>query len=493
MGYLKPLRFLFSLWLGLQFLSLPVKAETKLSQSYSQSRQEQKERFCSQAIASQIESLINNPQFARSHWGILVKDLDSQATIYSLNAHKYFIPASNAKLLITAAALLELGENFRIRTPIYAVGNHPNLTRIIVKGQGDPTISTQSLQNIVDKLKQQGVKQIEQLIVDNSYFNQPTINPTWEWSDIYSYYATSVSSLILNENSVTLTLLPQELGKPVKLVWSDNIAARQWQIENKVVTAAKDSPYDVEINSVLGKPLLQLRGELAINNQPDVWDLAVVDPANYFLESLRHLLSLEGITVTQGLVVNDPLVELSARELTTILSPTLSKILIDINQESNNLYAEALLQILAKRLNIDDINQVIAKTLSELDIDSDSYSLVDGSGLSRHNLITPEVLVKILSVMASTSVSDSYLNSLAVAGVNGTLENRFLNSDLPSKIVAKTGTLSGVNSLSGYLNLPEKETLVFSIMVNNSDQSSRNLRQAIEQIVILLSKTKRCD
>ena len=484
MRWLKSLGFL-SLWLGLQFISLPAIAETR---SIHSDLQRDNKRRCPRDIANKIDSIIKSPQFARSNWGILAKTLDSQTILYSLNAHKYFIPASNVKLLTTAVTLLELGDNFRIQTPIYSMGNAPNLTWLRVQGRGDPTISAESFSNLIALLKQKGVKQIEQLIVDDSYFDRPTINPTWEWFDIYSYYATSVSSLIFNHNSVTLTLLPQKLGQPVKLVWSDAIAAKQWQVENNVVTAPKNTPYDVEIEGVLGQPLLKLDGALAINHRQDKWDLAVADPANYFLESLRHLLLSEGITVTRGFVIDEVPVEPSETKLTTIVSPPLPKLLAEINQESNNLYAETLLKILAKKLDIDDLDRVVETVLSRSGINSQSYSLVDASGLSRHNLITPEALVQTLVLMASTSEFESYLNSLAIAGVNGTLKGRLIDNNLRGNLSAKTGTLSGIASLSGYLNSPGGDTLTFSIIVNNSDLPSRKLRQAIDRIVLLLGQ-----
>ncbi len=137
-----------------------------------------------------------------------------------------------------------------------------------------------------------------------------------------------------------------------------------------------------------------------------------------------------------------------------------------------------------------EIDEVFTEILAELGIDD--YSLVDGSGLSRHNLVTPETLVQTLTVMESTPMFASYLNSLAVSGVNGTLKTRFLLDNLQGNIFGKTGTLSGVVSLSGYMYLPERETLVFSIVVNNSDLPSRNLRQAIDRIVFWLSRIKRC-
>lgn len=481
--------FLYFL-LGLQFLFLPAVAETKLTQSDLRLREEENKLLCTEDVANKIESLINSPPLARSQWGILVKNLDSQTTLYGLNADKYFIPASSSKLLTSAVALLELGDKFRIRTPVYSVGNLPNLTSLRIEGQGDPTISTQSLQDLVTQLKEKGVQHIEQLIVDNSYFDRSEINSTWEWFDLYTYYATSVSSIILNENAVTLTLLPQKLGEPVKLIWSDAIAARQWQVENNVTTAAKDTPYNVDLNGVLGQPTIELHGTLAIDRESDVWDLAVVDPANYFLESLRHLLSRSNISVTRGVVIDEVAVKPGETELMAITSPPLSEISIEINRESNNLYAEALLKILAKQLDVDEIDEVFTEVLAELGIDG--YSLVDGSGLSRHNLVTPETLVQTLTVMGSTPMFASYLNSLAVSGVNGTLKTRFLLDNLQGNIFGKTGTLSGVASLSGYMYLPNQETLAFSILVNNSDLPSRNLRQAIDRIVFWLSRIKRC-
>ncbi len=440
---------------------------------------------CSQDLSLEINSIIDRPEFSKSRWGILVQNLSSGKTLYSRDRDKYFVPASNVKLLTTASALLELGEEFRIKTPIYATGELPNLTTLRIKGQGDPTISSENLKNIVQQLQVLGIKQIEKLIIEDSYFDQNPLNPTWEWSDIYYYYATSVNSIILNENTFTLTLLPQKVGETVKLKWSDAIAARQWNILNHGVTAVAETPYNIEITGVLGKPTLKIQGELAQDSQPDDWDLAVVDPANYFLETWRHLLSQAGIKVNQGIVIKEALTIPEARIIVTIFSTPLKNILQEINQESNNLYAETIANILGRQLNTETGVEAIKQILDQLEIDSNSYILADSSGLSRHSLVTPEVLVTLLSKISQTSVAKTYKESLALAGVSGTLKYRFAN--ISGNLWGKTGTLSGVITLSGYLELPNDETLVLSILVNNFDTDKKIVRQGIEEIVALLS------
>ena len=387
--------------------------------------------------------------------------------------------------MTSASALLELGQEFRIKTPIYATGDLPNLTTLRIKGQGDPTISSESLKNIVQQLQTLGLKRIEKLIIEDSYFSQNPLNPTWEWSDIYYYYAVAVNSIILNENTVTLTLFPQNLGDKVKFRWSDNIAARQWSLINDGITATAETPYNIDIIGVLGKPTLTIQGELPQNNQPDDWDLAIADPPNYFLETLRGLFFQSGIKVNQGIATKETLTIPESRIIISIFSQPLKKIIQEINQESNNLYAETIANILANKLNIKTGAEAIQEVLTQLKIDSDSYILEDSSGLSRHSLVTPEVLVDLLTKMSQTPVANVYKESLALAGGEGTLKNRLDN--IPGKLWAKTGTLSGVNTLSGYLELPNNETLVFSILVNNFQVERKLLRKEINKIFVLLS------
>ena len=458
------------------------------------------QKLCPNDLPAAIEAVINRQEYkrsqsgagTRSHWGILVQPLTSSDSLYSLNAQRYFIPASNVKLFTTAAALLQFGSQYRIRTSVYSDRLNPNLTSLRIVGKGDPSLTNVQLQALAHQLKGQGINQVQQLIVDDSYFQESAIHPTWEWEDIFFYYGVSVNSLILNENAVTLELLPQELGQPAKLNWSDPIAARQWQVENQAVSASEETPYSVEINGVLGKSVLNIKGELAIDSPPDIWGLAVVDPAHYFLDSLKQILLLEGITVNQGFVNKNFPETSSLIELAAIESPSLSILIQTTNQESNNLYAEALRHILGSESEAESGVEAIKEILTELGVDRDSYHLADGSGLSRHNLVSPQAVVQTLKLMAQTPEASIYKTSLPIAGVSGTLQRRFRDTHLQGNLQAKTGTLTGVSALSGYLNNQDYQTLVFSIIVNQSDRSATNIRQGIDEIVLLLSNVISC-
>lgn len=466
-------------------------AQPELRLTREKDTTEKPQRFCQEKLATAIERVINRPQLARSRWGIEVQTLSGKS-LYSLEEDKFFTPASTAKLLVSAAGLLELGADYRIKTPIYRLGNPPQLQSLRVKGQGDPTLSTQSLKAIINKLQSQGVKQIDHLIIDDSYFAPPNLNPTWEWEDVHSYFATAVNSAILNENTATLTLLPQQIGQPVKFFWSDAIAANQWQIINQATTGKADQKYTVVIDGDLGQPQLILQGKLAVNNPADVWDLAVVNPAQYFLESLRFELSQAAIIVTRGSVEEEENRELSELEFTTIYSPPLQEILAEINQESNNLYAEALSKILAQELNLATPIKAINQSLQQIGIKPNEYVLVDASGLSRHNLITPATLVKVLRLMSQDRDAQFYRRSLALAGVRGTLAERFNNTPVENQLWGKTGSLTGIGALAGYLQTESNATLIVSILVNNSELKSKKIRQVIDEIVMIISRLEQC-
>lgn len=469
-------------------------AATKQTKPNVQNLDKQSKPFCPQDLPQKIEQVINRPELVRSRWGIAIQTLNGES-LYSLNGDKFFNPASAAKLLVSAAGLLELGADYRLQTPIYSEGKPPNLTSLRLKGQGDPTITTQSLKNIVHQLQAQGVKQIENLIIDDSYLAPPTINPTWEWVDVHSYFATAVNSTILNENTVTLTLLPQQIGQPVKFFWNDAIAANQWQVINQAMTGAADIEYAVEIDGDLGQPLLKLRGELAVNETPDVWDLAIVDPAQYFLDSLRFHLSQAGINVIRGTVIEQATRELLETELLTISAPPMSRILAKINQDSNNLYAEVLGKILAKKMQQATAIDAINYSLEKIGLAPESYYLVDASGLSRQNLITPQTLVEVLQLMEQQfdpQVAQAYRQSLAVSGSKGTLKRRLTSPNLQGNVLGKTGTLTGVGALSGYLTTQENQTLVFTILVNNSNLKHQAIRQAIDELVVIINQLEQC-
>jgi D-alanyl-D-alanine carboxypeptidase/D-alanyl-D-alanine-endopeptidase (penicillin-binding protein 4) len=284
--------------------------------------------------------------------------------------------------------------------------------------------------------------------------------------------------------------------------WTDAIAARQWQIENDSMTAEAGTPTSVTVTAVLGQPLLRIKGQLAVDAKPEPFGLAILDPARYFLQRFRNVLALEGISVQRASGVSRGTTA-GERELAVVESPRLSVLVAEVNQESNNLYAEVLLRTLGlsgKRSLAANTSSESAElglnqlktTLTELGVDPESYVLADGSGLSRHNLVSPEALVQTLQLMAATPEASIYRASLPTAGVTGTLRNRFRNTPAQGKLRAKTGSMSGVSSLSGYLDIPGYQPIVFSIIVNQSDQSAVVLRNAIDEIVVLLTRLRSC-
>ena len=482
---------LISILLGVQLGFTQEIALAQRENSLTTVAQAQDSPVCFADLEPAIEDIINSPNLRRSRWGILVQTLNSEETIYGLAAERHFIPASNAKLLSTGAILTQLGADFRIRTSFYSRGTVPNLEALQVVGRGDPSLTTAQLKEIAQRLKEKGVEEIEQLIVQDGYFSEPPLLPSWEWEDVYAYYGTAVNSLILDENAVVLTLLPQELGELVEVNWSNYLAARQWQVENTALTVPEGTPYGVTIDGVLGERTLKIEGELAADAGPDIWGLAVRNPAQYFLTSLRTALILEGIEVKESTVVTTSETNPPGEEIATIESPPLEVLITTTNQPSNNLYAEALLRTLGVEKNSSGIT-AMKESLSALGVDSTGYVLKDGSGLSRHNLVSPQAIVQTLRAIAQTPWAEIYRNSLPLAGVNGTLRRRFQNTPLQGHLRAKTGTVTGTSALSGYLESDNFPPLVFSILINQSDQSVATQRAAIDEIVLLLSRLRSC-
>jgi D-alanyl-D-alanine carboxypeptidase/D-alanyl-D-alanine-endopeptidase (penicillin-binding protein 4) len=448
--------------------------------------------ICPAQLGTNINAVIERPEFRRSRWGILVQTLSSKQTLYSQDAEKYFIPASNAKLLTAAVALQQLGENFHIRTSVYQ--NDPDA--LVVFGRGDPSLTDIQLQTIVQQLKQKGITKIRQLTIDDSYLQGDIVNPTWEWEDIQSDYGAPVSSFILDENTFSLKLVSSTLGKVPQVIWNDLEEAKQWRIINEVVTVAENQASNIDASRNLFGTELRIRGQIAINSPPYLLNLPIIEPNNYFLQHLRAALIAEKIAVEKIAVVTG---EKHQQEIAAIESPSLGKLLTEMNLHSNNIYAEALLRILAtKKLsrvnqNSDAIGlEVLKESLSQLGVDPESYILTDGSGLSRKNLLSPGAIVQTLQGIATTENADVYRGSLPVAGKSGTLKNRFQNTSAEGIVQAKTGTMAGVVSLSGYINVPNYDPLVFSIIVNESNQSPKVVRQAMDQIVISLTELKRC-
>jgi len=451
--------------------------------------------ICPAQLSDKISAITNRSEFRRSRWGILVQTLGDRQTLYAQDAERYFIPASNLKLLTTAAVLEVLGDRYTIRTSVYQTNSDNVVLRVV--GRGDPSLTDAELDQLAKQIRDRHITQINQLIADDHYFQGDAINPTWEWEDVQSGYGAPVNSLILNENLIGLTLFPQSLGQPLRVVWDDPAEGTRWQIDNRSRTVAATAEESVQVGRDLERSQLNVRGQLRVGSKPETAAIAITQPSRYFLQRFKQALRQRGIQVAQSFVATE-LTETQGAEIAAVESEPLAKLIAEVNQQSNNLYAESLLRTLGVTQSpqadssLDAGLEAMKKALFQLGIDSASYNLVDGSGVSRHNWVTPETLVQTLQGMARSPNSAVYRNSLAVAGRIGSLQNRFLDTPVAGKFQGKTGFVSGSTALSGYLEPPDYSPLVLSILINQFDRPTEEIREAIDEIVILLAQLQRC-
>lgn len=473
-------KVLFSLLLSLLSFSQPAWSQTTSSSG----------KICPSDLEGKISAIANRPQFQGSRWGILIETLNPATKLYERDEESYFIPASTVKLLTTAAALEKLGANYRIRTSVYG----DNQGNLYIVGRGDPSLTDIQLKDLSQQLKNQGITRINQLIAVEGYFSGSPIHPSWQWEDVQAGYGTSINSLILHQNSLDLILSPQQVGQPLRVSWVRPEQGKGWTVENQTKTVGKNEPEFVEIGRDLSRPIIYVSGQLREGAEPEPVYAAVVNPAENFLQEFKTILAEQGIEVLQSSVsLNNTYPQ---QELAAVESPTLAELIQEVNLESNNVFAESLLRTLGVQpSNSNSVEaglKEIKLILTRLGVDPNRYHLVDGSGLSRVNLVSPVTLVQTLRAMANSPRAELYQKSLPKAGVSGTLKGRFQNTTATEAVYAKTGPLTGVASLAGYVFPPDYQPLVFSITINQTMLSSQPLRQAIDEMVVLLSQLQSC-
>jgi D-alanyl-D-alanine carboxypeptidase/D-alanyl-D-alanine-endopeptidase (penicillin-binding protein 4) len=474
--------------------------------------------ICPAALPDRIQQIIEQGQFGQAHWGILVQTLERQVnqrrTLVDRDSQKLFTPASNAKLLTTAAALQRLGSRYRIRTSIFGAPSTSGGWQLQVVGRGDPSLKDPQLEQLAQQLKRRGIIHVQQLVLDDRYFGSDPVNPSWEWGDLQSGYGSIANSLIVNLNYHSLTVTPQQVGQPLKLSWNDPNAIAGWQIINQTRTVSQDASEFLQISRDLGQPILRIHGQLREGGEPDVLDLATLNPQQVFRDRLLQALQAANITVDQVLFATADTGQLS-QEVAFVESAPLAELVQVTNTESDNLYAEALLQTIGATASHDHFTtttaakitpvevtaedsgttaglKVLAQTLEQIGVDRSGYQLTDGSGLARMNLVSPMAFVQTLQAMFYQPNGMAYRASLPIAGKTGTLANRLQATSTIGIVQAKTGTLTGVAGLSGYISPKAYQPLAFSILLNHSLQPNAEQRSAIDQIVLLLAQLKRC-
>jgi serine-type D-Ala-D-Ala carboxypeptidase/endopeptidase (penicillin-binding protein 4) len=474
--------------LGTPLITPPTFAQPAPSSQQSQ---------CASQLGFAIDKIIGQPSVNTARWGILIQALNKPSSdLYNRNADQLLMPASNAKLLTTAAALTRLTPQFRKQTPFLSSGQVPNLNTLRIVGQGDPTLNDAKLEQIAQLLQSKGIRSIGTLIGDDSVFQGPLISPTWTWDDVQGGDGLPINSLMLNGNVMVLQLFPQRIGEPLGLKWRAQTPSATITIQNRSMTVNGAVQKLPEVNQAQNQ--LEVLGQLRSGSGPENVDVPIPNPGLAFLERFQVMLAAHNIQVGQMSLVTTPTAQAQEWPIAAINFPSLIALISEGNRNSNNLYAEVLLKLMGSQTPslgksyAESGLSVLQQTLTQMGVDSKGYRLLDGSGLSRQNLSSAKAMVQTLQAIAQSPYRTLFRSSLAVAGRSGTLSERFINTEVQGRLFAKTGTLKGAVGLSGYLETPTGSTIVLSILANHPTQSSSVLRQAIDKIVIAIAQFESC-
>jgi len=467
------------------------------------------------SLSDSIDRILDAEAFRNASWGVRIVDLSSGDIIYQHNARRSFVPASNAKLYTTLSALEQLGPDFRYQTLLYATGPvtdgilHGNL---VVRGSGDPVIGgrfnnddrTATFRAWADSIKNAGITQIQgDIIGDDDIFDDQPLGNGWSWDDEPYWYSAEISGLSYNDNCIDVSIQGQKNGMPGIVSWEPS-QTDYVRVVNRTVTSSAGSSLKEGYARTAGTNTLVL-SSMVPEGQVDTESLTISNPTLYFTHVLRETLLHEGIAILGNAVdVDDVPIKptydnVGFRRLATHASPPLTDIVAVINKESQNLYAEQLLKTIAAEAPTDDERLVPGSaemgiaaemaTFVRAGIDTSRIQLIDGSGLSRMNLVTAEMTGQILDYAwnhPNPRVREAFFDSLPVGGTDGTLENRLSDPKLIGRVHAKTGTVSNVSTLSGYVRSDSGVTYDFVIMANYFTVRTSVVRDAQDSIVQMI-------
>jgi D-alanyl-D-alanine carboxypeptidase/D-alanyl-D-alanine-endopeptidase (penicillin-binding protein 4) len=435
---------------------------------------------------SAIASIFKNPGISTFSTSINIISLKSGEPIFQYNINKPLLPASNLKLVTSAASLTLLKPEHTFKTVIFGdgYGGGGKLNgNLYLKGYGDPDFTTERLWRMVRKLKNTGINEISgDLIADESFFDSKEIGEGWavkRYGD--AAYSARISALSINRNTVEVWLRAGEKPGSKAIVTLDP-ENDFFKVENQAVTRAGYSRMIISRTSEAdGRNKIIVNGSVPPGSHSEVNKIILDNPALYTGYVLASLLKKEGILlrgqVKKGVTPN------SALELVNSNSRTLSAIVYDFNKHSVNLIGEMLLKYLGATFRgipgssakgVDVVKKDFLEKM--VNVTTENLKMVDGSGLSPLNRITSEHFVRVLQFMYKNfSLQSDYLSSLPVAGADGTLRRRTKHTAGERMFRAKTGFINGVSCLSGYTVNKDGEPIAFSMMMNNF----RNLSAAI--------------
>ena len=441
-----------------------------------------------QDLRQQLTTIFNAPVMAHGTWGVEVRSIDRGDVLFTHNAGKLMMPASNMKILTLAAAAERLGWDYRFTTTLETSGVleagvlHGDL---VVRGNGDPSMSTrgkrgaQVLDEWAAALKAAGITGIDGRIVgDDQAFDDEGVGPGWSWDYLEAGYAAPIGALQYNENTADLTTAPgAAIGDPVVVQLA---AGSGFSVMNRALTGeGAESGRRGAVNVVrrIDRPEIEISGMIPLGAPATSRVVAVINPTLFFAQSLKDGLIARGIPVTGDAVDGDdvaaePEMALPRRALVTTSSPPLREIATVLMKVSQNQYAETLLKATGASTSglgtTGSGRRAAAETFTAWGIPADGYVMSDGSGLSRYNYVAPSTITAILARMyADPRHREAFLSTLPVAGKDGTISTRMRKTRAEGNAVAKTGSIANVRSLSGYVRTRNGELLAFAIIAND--------------------------
>src|SRR4051794_4817136 len=426
-----------------------------------------------QSLAHRIDDIRHRPQLAGAIWGIDVVD-DSGHTIYARNEKTLLIPASNRKLFAAATVASCEGLDRQIATELWRDSDD-----LIIRGGGDPSLGGRwafdrdaVFAPFVAALRQRGIAEIRDVIADVSLFDRVTIPSTWKVGNLGSDYAVPTDALAYNENVVGI--VADHCATPVVVTDPSFVPA----MANVVCGRGEPSVRSDAANAIA------ITGSMAEHFQTLA---GIADPALYAAQALRDALQHAGIRVTGKTTVNSTPRNWQER-LAIIESPPMFQLLSVVLKPSQNLYAEMLFKGLSAQPASYEVSEDIERRFltSEVGIPSSDFRFVDGSGLSPDDFVTPRAIVTLLRWMNDPSRRAIWWMMLARPGDEGTLRRRLV--PFADRMRGKTGSINGVNALSGILNMPNGAHRYFSIIINHNAGDSSDALKAIDAIVAEIAK-----